>query len=400
MRFSALLKKLNNIIMIPTNAIQAFQQIHTPFYFYDLDLLRATLKEYTSHTSKHGYNAHFALKANADERVVKLIRDAGLGADCVSGNEVKLAVKYGFDPAKIVYAGVGKSDREIKDALKAGIFSFNCESVPEIQIINDFAKSMGKVANISLRINPDIDAHTHKYISTGLKENKFGISPWAFDQVYDLFRNLMNIKLQGLHFHIGSQITELGVFKTLCTRVEELQKWFLDRNIEINNINLGGGLGIDYNDPTANPIPDFAQYFDIISKNLIVRPGQQVHFEPGRAIVGQCGSVITRVLYVKIGKEKKFVILDAGMNDLIRPALYQAHHSIENLTSNKRKLRYDVVGPVCESSDCFGTKILLPTTQRGDLVALRSAGAYGQVMAMKYNQKDLAKAYYSDDLIK
>lgn len=400
MRFSALLKKLNNIIMIPTNAIQAFQQIHTPFYFYDLDLLRATLKEYTSHTSKHGYNAHFALKANADERVVKLIRDAGLGADCVSGNEVKLAVKYGFDPAKIVYAGVGKSDKEIKDALKAGIFSFNCESVPEIQIINDFAKSMGKVANISLRINPDIDAHTHKYISTGLKENKFGISPWAFDQVYDLFRNLKNIKLQGLHFHIGSQITELGVFKTLCTRVEELQKWFLDRNIEINNINLGGGLGIDYNDPNANPIPDFAQYFDIISKNLIVRPGQQVHFEPGRAIVGQCGSVITRVLYVKIGKEKKFVILDAGMNDLIRPALYQAHHSIENLTSNKRKLRYDVVGPVCESSDCFGTKILLPTTRRGDLVALRSAGAYGQVMAMKYNQKDLAKAYYSDDLIK
>ena len=400
MRFSALLKKLNNIIMIPTNAIQAFQQIHTPFYFYDLDLLRATLKEYTSHTSKHGYNAHFALKANADERVVKLIRDAGLGADCVSGNEVKLAVKYGFDPAKIVYAGVGKSDKEIKDALKAGIFSFNCESVPEIQIINDFAKSMGKVANISLRINPDIDAHTHKYISTGLKENKFGISPWAFDQVYDLFRTLKNIKLQGLHFHIGSQITELGVFKTLCTRVEELQKWFLDRNIEINNINLGGGLGIDYNDPNANPIPDFAQYFDIISKNLIVRPGQQVHFEPGRAIVGQCGSVITRVLYVKIGKEKKFVILDAGMNDLIRPALYQAHHSIENLTSNKRKLRYDVVGPVCESSDCFGTKILLPTTQRGDLVALRSAGAYGQVMAMKYNQKDLAKAYYSDDLIK
>lgn len=400
MRFSALLKKLNNIIMIPTNAIQAFQQIHTPFYFYDLDLLRATLKEYTSHTSKHGYNAHFALKANADERVVKTIRDAGLGADCVSGNEVKLAVKYGFDPAKIVYAGVGKSDKEIKDALKAGIFSFNCESVPEIQIINDFAKSMGKVANISLRINPDIDAHTHKYISTGLKENKFGISPWAFDQVYDLFKNLSNIKLQGLHFHIGSQITELGVFKTLCTRVEELQKWFLDRNIEINNINLGGGLGIDYNDPNANPIPDFAQYFDIISKNLIVRPGQQVHFEPGRAIVGQCGSVITRVLYVKIGKEKKFVILDAGMNDLIRPALYQAHHSIENLTSNKRKLRYDVVGPVCESSDCFGTKILLPTTQRGDLVALRSAGAYGQVMAMKYNQKDLAKAYYSDDLIK
>lgn len=400
MRTAALLKKLNNNIMIPTNAIQAFQQIHTPFYFYDLDLLRATLKEYTSHTSKHGYNAHFALKANADERVVKLIRDAGLGADCVSGNEVKLAVKYGFDPAKIVYAGVGKSDKEIKDALKAGIFSFNCESVPEIQIINDFAKSMGKVANISLRINPDIDAHTHKYISTGLKENKFGISPWAFDQVYDLFRNLKNIKLQGLHFHIGSQITELGVFKTLCTRVEELQKWFIDRNIEINNINLGGGLGIDYNDPNANPIPDFAQYFDIISKNLIVRPGQQVHFEPGRAIVGQCGSVITRVLYVKIGKEKKFVILDAGMNDLIRPALYQAHHSIENLTSNKRKLRYDVVGPVCESSDCFGTKILLPTTQRGDLVALRSAGAYGQVMAMKYNQKDLAKAYYSDDLIK
>ncbi len=386
--------------MISPKAIESFQQIHTPFYYYDLDLLRATLKEYTSHTSKHGYNAHFALKANADERVVSLIRDAGLGADCVSGNEVKLAVKYGFDPKKIVYAGVGKSDREIKDALKAGIFSFNCESVPEIKIINDFAKSMGKVANISLRINPDIDAHTHKYISTGLKENKFGISPWAFEDVYELFKTLKNIKLQGLHFHIGSQITELGVFKTMCTRIEELQKWFIDRNIAIENINCGGGLGIDYNDPDANPIPDFKNYFDIISKNLIVRPGQHVHFEPGRAIVGQCGSLITRVLYVKIGKEKKFVILDAGMNDLIRPALYQAHHGIQNLTSNKRKLIYDVVGPVCESSDCFGSKILLPTTERGDLVALRSAGAYGQVMAMKYNQRDLAKAYYSDDLLK
>ena len=384
--------------MITKNAISAFESIQTPFYYYDIELLNKTLDEYTSLIKKYNYHAHYALKANADSKILSIIQKAGLGADCVSGNEVALAIKSGFSPDKVVYAGVGKSDKEIKTALKAGIFSFNCESVPEIKIINDFAASMGKTARISLRVNPDIDAHTHKYISTGRKEDKFGISPWMFESVAELFKTCKNIELVGLHFHVGSQITDLGVFKLLCEKVAELQQWFTDRDIFIPNLNLGGGLGVDYVNPNENPIANFKDYFEIINKNLVVKPGQNVHFEPGRALVAQCGHLISRVLYVKIGQRKKFAILDAGMNDLIRPALYQAHHAIENLTSTKRKMRYDIVGPVCESSDKFGTNIMLPQTQRGDIIAIHTAGAYGQVMGMRYNQRDLAKAYYSDEL--
>ncbi len=386
--------------MITKKAIEKFGAIRTPFYYYDVELLKKTLDVYTSYTKKFKYNAHYAIKANAEPRILQIIQKAGLGADCVSGNEVKLAIKNGFAPSKIVYAGVGKSDAEIKTALKAGIYSFNCESVPEIQIINDLAAGMGTTARISLRVNPDIDAHTHKYISTGRKEDKFGISPWEFESVTNLIKNLKNVKLIGLHFHVGSQITDMSVFPLLCRMVEQLQKWFIDRGIKIENLNLGGGLGIDYANPNENPIANFKDYFTLINRNLIVRPGQKVHFEPGRAIVGQCGHLISRVLYVKIGQKMKFVILDAGMNDLIRPALYQAHHAIENLVSTGKITKYDVVGPVCESSDKFGHNILLPETHRGDFVALHSAGAYGQVMAMKYNQKDLAKAYYSDELLK
>ena len=385
--------------MITNSAIKAFESIETPFYYYDIELLNKTLDEYTSLTKKYGYSAHYALKANADKRILSIIQKAGLGADCVSGNEVALAIKSGFSPDHVVYAGVGKSDKEIKTALKAGIFSFNCESVPEVKVINDLAAGMGKVARIALRINPDIDAHTHKYISTGLKENKFGISPWMFEDFAQVINECKNIKLIGLHFHVGSQILDLGVFKTLCGRVAELQKWFTDRGMFIENLNLGGGLGVDYVNPNENPIANFSEYFKLINENLVVAPGQQVHFEPGRALVGQCGHLISRVLYVKVGQKKKFAILDCGMNDLIRPALYQAHHAIENLTStSKRKMRYDVVGPVCESSDQFGKNIILPQTQRGDLIALHTAGAYGQVMGMRYNQRDLAKAYYSDEI--
>jgi diaminopimelate decarboxylase len=384
--------------MITKQQVEAFGSIETPFYFYDMDLLRQTLDTYKAQIDKYGYNAHYALKANANDRILDTIRSYGLGADCVSGNEVKLAVRSGFDPQKVVFAGVGKSDKEIKAALRAGIFSFNCESVPEIKIINDLAAGMGKKARISIRVNPDIDAHTHKYISTGLKENKFGISPWAFQEVAGLLSCCKNIEFLGLHFHVGSQITELPVFALLCRRIEELQKWFIEHEIPIRNLNLGGGLGINYQDPNGDPVAHFEDYFNIIHTHLVVRPGQNVHFEPGRALVGQCGHLISRVLYVKVGREKKFAILDAGMNDLIRPALYQAHHDIENLTSTGRKLRYDVVGPVCESSDCWGTRRMISACKRGDLFAIHSAGAYGQVMAMKYNQRDLAKAVYSDDL--
>lgn len=382
--------------MFDKNTTGFFKSIDTPFYYYDLSLLRKTLDLYTTELKKYNFHAHYAFKANANDRILEIIKSYGLGADCVSGNEVSLALRMGFDPKKVVYAGVGKSDKEIVTALKGDIFSFNCESIPEIEVIDDIAGKMGKTASVSLRINPDIDAHTHKYISTGRSQDKFGISHWMFDDVLSVISKCRNIKLAGLHFHVGSQITDLNVFEMLAGRINEISSKFEEKGVIIENLNLGGGLGIDYSDPDKNPVPDFSTYFSIIDRKLIRKPYQKIHFEPGRAIVAQCGSLISRVLYVKIGKGRKFVILDAGMNDLIRPALYQASHKIENLTSQGRKMRYDVVGPVCESSDKFASNLLLPETGRGDIIALRSAGAYGQVMAMRYNQKDIAPEYYSE----
>ena len=377
--------------------LAAFEQRETPFYYYDLSLLQETLHVYTSYLEKYQYHAHYALKANANEYILEKIRKAGIGADCVSGNEVALALKTGFDPHKIVYAGVGKSDKEIMTALRGGIFSFNCESIPEMEVINDLAAGMGQTAQISLRINPDIDAHTHKYISTGRAQDKFGISPWMFEDVWNVLGRCKHLLLVGLHFHIGSQITDISVFKTLCGRAHELQQWFVEKGAELPVINLGGGLGVDYQAPMEHPIPDFDAYFNLIHQHLHPLPMQEVHFEPGRALVAQCGFLISRVLYIKKGKGIKFAILDAGMNDLIRPALYGAHHHIRNLSSCGRSMHYDVVGPVCESSDRFG-KYLLPQTRRGDFLAICSAGAYGQVMGMRYNQRDIAKDYYSDTL--
>jgi len=382
--------------MFDIQTVKKFEKIETPFYYYDLALLRKTLDLYKMGIDKYNYHAHYALKANANDRILSIIKSYGFGADCVSGNEISLALKTGFNADDIVYAGVGKSDKEIITALNGGIFSFNCESIPEIEVINNLAAGLGKIAKISLRINPDIDAHTHKYISTGRSQDKFGISPWMFESVLNTIRRCPNIELIGLHFHVGSQITDLHVFEMLCKRVNELQYWFRDQDLLLDNINLGGGLGIDYSDPDANPIPDFTNYFSVINRNLKVYPGQTIHFEPGRAIIAQCGTLISRVLYVKMGKGKKFAILDAGMNDLIRPALYHALHKLQNLTSEGRVMKYDVVGPICESSDRFGKNIPMPKTDRGDIVAIRSAGAYGQVMRMRYNQKELAPEYYSE----
>ena len=380
--------------MLDKKKIERLKQYDTPFYCYDLSLLRETLDSYVKEMKRYNYHAHYAFKANANPEILSIIKEYGLGADCVSGNEVLLALKMGFDPKKIVFAGVGKSDREIEVAIEGGIFSFNCESIPEIEIIDRIAGEKKKKASIALRINPDIDAHTHRYISTGRSQDKFGISPWMFESVIKTLEKCRNTELIGLHFHIGSQITDIKVFELLADRVNTISGWFGERGIKIHSLNLGGGLGIDYTNPDMNPISDFKGYFATINERLNVEKGQEIHFEPGRTIVAQCGALISRVLYVKHGKGKKFVILDAGMNDLIRPALYQAHHKIENLTSESRMMKYDVVGPVCESSDRFDKNVLLPETSRGDLIAIRSAGAYGQVMAMRYNQRDLAKEYY------
>lgn len=378
--------------------LSLFNSRSTPFYFYDMELLEKNLTAAATACYGYGYHMHYALKANSNERILESMLRHGFGADCVSGNEVKQASAAGFPSSGIAFAGVGKSDKEIRIGLELDIFTFNVESVQELQVIDTLAGEMGKTARIALRINPNIDAKTHHYITTGIEENKFGINPWEFEKVLDTLKGSKHLLLSGLHFHIGSQINDMDVFKGLCLRVNEIQKWFLERRIIPSHINLGGGLGIDYFDP--DKLPDFNLFFKIFHDNLRLSPRQEVHFELGRALVAQCGSLISRVLYVKEGVKTNFAILDAGMTELIRPALYQAYHKIENLSSSGKPLRYDVVGPICESSDCFGKAIELPQTQRGDVIALRSTGAYGEVMSLGYNLRSKAKAYYSDTINK
>ena len=385
--------------MISKQALEAFKNIETPFYYYDMELLRATLEECRSQAGKYGYKVHYAIKANDQQRIVDTVCSYGFGVDCVSGGEIELAVESGFDPAKIVFAGVAKTDAEIRLALKVGIGCFNCESIPEIERIDELAGEMGLRAYIAIRVNPDIDAHTHKYISTGLEENKFGISIRAFDTVVETLSAVKNIDFRGLHVHVGSQITEMSVFALACKRTVDLMHRFERAGFPVKSINLGGGLGVDYEHPVANPMPQFDAWFATVNENLPLAPGQELHFEPGRSLVAQCGDLISRAVYVKQGIDRKFVILDAGMNDLIRPALYQAYHDVENLTSDGQMQRYDVAGPVCESSDSWGEGLMVAEAHRGDLFAIHSAGAYGQVMAMPYNRRPFAKAYYSDEIL-
>lgn len=378
--------------------IEILKNIKTPYYYYDMALLESTLQIIRQESTKHNFNIHYAIKANTDSRILSKIKSYGMGADCVSGNEIRKSLDYGFQANKIVYAGVGKSDEEINFALDNDIFSFNCESLPEIEVINELAAAKNKIANIALRINPNIDAKTHKYITTGIEENKFGINSWEFEEGIDLISKSNNIKLIGLHFHIGSQITDLNIFKSLCTRINDLQDWFNLHNISLEHINVGGGLGIDYHNPDTKNTANFKEYFQIFKQYLQIRNNQQIHFELGRSVVAQCGSLISKVLYIKKGIKTNFAILDAGMTELLRPALYQAFHHIENISSTEKEETYDVVGPICESSDCFGKKIKLATTKRNDYIAIRSTGAYGQVMASNYNLRNIAQSIFSDEL--
>lgn len=382
--------------MITQETIEKFRDLPTPFYYYDLDVLHSVCRTVREGSERNGFRVHYAIKANANPRLLKIIASYGFGADCVSFNEIQLAIEAGFNPAEIVFAGVGKTDSEISRALDTGILCFNSESIQEIEVINSLAEKKNKIAPIALRINPYVEAHTHKYITTAIPESKFGINTWELGEVLDRMLKLDNLKLTGIHFHVGSQITKMSVFQSLCTRINELQEWFDSRNLNLEIINVGGGLGIDYHNPDKQA--KFEEYFSLIREFIKLRPGQHIHTEPGRSLVGQCGSLISRVLYIKKGSNTTFAILDAGMNDLIRPALYQAYHKIENLTSEGPVNKYDVVGPVCESADSFGKLVELPETRRGDIMAIRSAGAYGESMASRYNMRDIPRAVFSDEL--
>lgn len=379
--------------------IDKLQRLKTPFYYYDAEVLRETLCTINDEVRKHeGFCVHYAIKANANPSILRIIREAGLGADCVSGGEIEAALKAGFPSSKIVYAGVGKSDWEINLGLDCDIFCFNVESIPELEVINQLAEAKGKTARVAFRLNPNVGAHTHANITTGLAENKFGIDMRDMLKVIDEAQQMQHVKVVGLHFHIGSQILDMGDFEALCNRVNELQQLLDRHHISMEHINVGGGLGIDYQHPNRVPLPDFKAYFDTYAKKLKLRAGQTLHFELGRAVVGQCGSLFTRTLYIKKGSVKQFCIVDAGFTDLIRPALYQAYHKIENLTSQEPIEAYDVVGPICESTDVFGKQIDLNRCRRGDLLAIRSAGAYGEIMASQYNCRQLPKGYMSDEI--
>ena len=374
--------------------LDKLKQIETPFYYYDKEILKKTLSGIKKEIAKNpNFKVHYAIKANANPDVLKLISEDGFGADCVSGGEIRAAIEAGFNPSTIVYAGVGKTDKEINLGLDNDIFCFNVESIPELEVINSLAAAKNEIARVAFRINPDVGAHTHANITTGLAENKFGIDMEDMENVILQSEKMKSIEFLGLHFHIGSQILEMDDFKTLCLRINELQDRLDSHGLKAKVINVGGGLGIDYEKPDSNPIPNFKDYFATYADNLQLRDGQELHFELGRAVVGQCGSLITKVTYVKKGHYKQFAIVDAGMTDLIRPALYQAVHKIENLTSDATNDKYDIVGPICESSDVFAKDYLLNGTKRGDIIAIRSAGAYGEIMSSRYNCRELPKGY-------
>lgn len=361
----------------------------TPFYLYDLDLLEATLHALEQANKKHGFHIHYAIKANANPRIIAEIRKHGLGADCVSGNEVKHAIAQGFAAKEVVFAGVGKSDDEIIAGLDNNIGCFNCESIEEIKVINALAGERGKKTHIAIRINPNIEAGTHEKITTGLSENKFGLTPDELSELFMIKNSLQNLIIDGAHFHIGSQITNLTVFENLAKTASNIVRYLEENGLSIKHINLGGGLGINYVNPEEEPIPDFKAYLDTLAAHIQKRADQEIHLELGRSITGQCGVLVSRVLFVKHGEKKKFIILDAGMTELLRPALYDSVHKIENISADQGSVTYDVVGPVCESSDTFVKNLKLPETKRGDIFLIKSAGAYGEVMKSAYNLREI-----------
>lgn len=386
--------------MLTIRNFERVKKMRTPVWYYDMELFRRTIDEAARAAEVYNINVHYSIKANYQKPLLEYIRSKGIGVDCVSGEEVSYAVEAGFEPSGIVFAGVGKTDEEIEVALKHGISSFNCESLEELKVLDEIAGAMNKKANVSVRINPDVDAHTHRFITTGLEMDKFGIPKRDMDKAVAILKNASNLNFKGLHFHIGSQITDVeNVFANECISANGIVSYFEEAGLRVDNIDLGGGLGVDYNNPDGHPVPEFELWFKTLRDNLRCRKDQAVHVEPGRALVAQCASLLSRVIFVKEGERRNFMILDTGMNDLLRPALYQAYHKIENLTAASDELRlYDVVGPVCESTDVLAVDRTLPLSSRGDIVAIRSVGAYGEVMSMGYNRRKAAAAVFSDDL--
>jgi diaminopimelate decarboxylase len=359
------------------------EQHQTPTYVYSRSALTETFKRFQAGLLGHEHLICFAVKANPSLAILNLFARLGAGFDIVSGGELARVLAAGGDPKKVVFSGVGKSHNEILAALEAGILCFNVESINELHRIQQVAAEIGKIAPVSLRVNPNVDAKTHPYISTGLKNNKFGV---AFEDALDLYQQaagMPNIVVHGVDCHIGSQITELSPFLDALDKVLGLVDALAERDIHIQHIDVGGGVGITYSDETP---PDFATYTAAIMQKLAGR-GMKVLFEPGRALVGNAGILLTKVEYLKPGESKNFAIVDAAMNDLMRPALYDAYHHITTIADSPAQAHtYEVVGPVCESGDFLGHDRSLAIAE-GDYLAIHSAGAYGMSMSSNYNTR-------------
>ena len=365
---------------------QIAKEVGTPCYIYSHATLTRHFRVYDSAFKNIPHITAFAMKANSNLAILRLMAKEGSGVDIVSGGELFRALKAGVPPSKIVFAGVGKNSDEIRDALKAEILMFNVESSAEIHALNDVAASLGKKARVALRINPDIDPKTHPYISTGLKKSKFGIAADRALEEYTLASSLSHIEVVGVHAHIGSQLTEVTPFVESLKKVIKLIETLKKQGISIRYLNIGGGLGITYSDEKP-PLPQ--ELADAVSP-LVKDLNLTLVMEPGRVIVGNAGILVTKALYEKIGESKRFIIVDAAMNDLIRPSLYNAYHDIRPVSEvllHRPKHAVDVVGPVCESGDFLAKDRTLPEVKPGDLLAVMSAGAYGFVMASNYNSR-------------
>ena len=385
--------------MFSRELLRSFKSIQTPFYYYDLDLLRKTLKALSKELDTKSFKVHYAIKANANNIILEIIKNHGLGIDAVSGNEIKKSLEIGYSNKDIVFAGVGKTDVDINYAINNEIACFNCESVEELEVINTLSLKLNKTSNVSLRLNPNIVSDTHKKITTGTEKNKFGIDINDLHNVLIKMNDLSNLKLSGIHFHLGSQITNINVFKKLSQIANKTNKRIYEYGILLNHINVGGGLSIDYLNPQKNPLSNFKDYFNIYKENIKLMKNQKLYFELGRSLVGQSGFLISKALFTKKSYKRNFIILDAGMSELIRPSLYNSYHKILNITSKEMiNKKYDVVGPICESSDVFIKNLKLPTSKRGDLFCIYSSGAYGETMSSNYNLRNNIKSYFSDSI--
>ena len=362
---------------------EAVRQFGTPLYVYDLDRIAQRVNQLKAAFAGRKALICYALKANSNLSIVKKLAGLECGADCVSLGEIKRAVLAGIPKYKIIYSGVGKQDFEIKEALKLGILFINVESKEELQRVEQCAKELECVARISVRVNPDIDPQTHPYISTGLKENKFGVSIEVAKEMYLYAHNSEFLEPVGIHFHIGSQITKLKPIQESAQKIAQLAHSLLALKMHIKFFDVGGGIGITYSDETTIQPYDYAQAILEELRGLDVT----IICEPGRFIVGNSGVFLTQVLYQKENQGKHFVIVDGAMNDLIRPSLYGAYHQIIALKESQDSICADIVGPICESGDYLGKNITLPKIERGDILAVLSAGAYGFSMASNYNTR-------------